>query len=162
MSHHYSGPDFGFPHGDARLDFTDLFAFPKPGDASKSILIMDMHPSSGVNPPGPSKTLSRQAMIGKTAKEVFPEAEAKTIEARDEDLLRSGTPLFDEREMTTPQGSVRSISSLQPGITRVVSRSSMRSSQRPPALRASRKLPSAATSEPRCSAPVGEGAKRPI
>jgi hypothetical protein len=28
MSHHYSGPDFGFPHGDARLDFTDLYAFP--------------------------------------------------------------------------------------------------------------------------------------
>jgi hypothetical protein len=22
MSHHYSGLDFGFPHGDARLDFT--------------------------------------------------------------------------------------------------------------------------------------------
>ncbi len=54
MSHHYSGPDFGFPHGDARLDFTDLFAFPKPGDASKSILIMDVHPSAGVNPPGPT------------------------------------------------------------------------------------------------------------
>ena len=45
MSHHYSGPDFGFPHGDARLDFTDLFAFPKPGDAGKSILIMNVHPS---------------------------------------------------------------------------------------------------------------------
>jgi hypothetical protein len=54
MSHHYSGPDFGFPHGDARLDFTDLYAFPKPGDASKSILIMNVHPSSGVNPPGPT------------------------------------------------------------------------------------------------------------
>src|SRR5579862_1908500 len=54
MSHHYSGPDFGFPHGDARLDFTDLFAFPKPTDASKSILIMDVHPSAGVNPPGPT------------------------------------------------------------------------------------------------------------
>ena len=54
MSHHYSGPDFGFPHGDARLDFTDLYAFPKPGDASKSILIMDVHPSVGVNPQGPS------------------------------------------------------------------------------------------------------------
>ena len=54
MSHHYSGPDFGFPHGDARLDFTDLFAFPKPGDASKSILIMNVHPSVGVNPPGPT------------------------------------------------------------------------------------------------------------
>jgi hypothetical protein len=54
VSHHYSGPDFGFPHGDARLDFTDLYAFPKPGDASKSILIMNVHPSFGVNPPGPT------------------------------------------------------------------------------------------------------------
>lgn len=54
MSHHYSGPDFGFPHGDARLDFTDLYAFPKPGDASKSILIMNVHPSTGANPPGPT------------------------------------------------------------------------------------------------------------
>ena len=54
MSHHYSGPDFGFPHGDARLDFTDLYAFPKPGDASKSILIMNAHPSVGANPPGPT------------------------------------------------------------------------------------------------------------
>ena len=35
MSHHYSGPDFGFPRGDARLDFTDLYAFPKPGDAAQ-------------------------------------------------------------------------------------------------------------------------------
>jgi hypothetical protein len=54
MSHHYSGPDFGFPHGNALLDFTDLYAFPKPGDASKSILIMNVHPSAGVNPPGPT------------------------------------------------------------------------------------------------------------
>jgi len=29
MSHHYSGPDSGFPRGDARLDLTDLYAFPK-------------------------------------------------------------------------------------------------------------------------------------
>ena len=54
MSHHYSGLDYGFPHGDARLDLTDLYAFPKPGDAAKSILIMNVHPSEGVNPPGPS------------------------------------------------------------------------------------------------------------
>ena len=54
MSHHYSGPDFGFPQGDARLDFTDLYAFPKPGDAGKSILIMNVHPSAGENPPGPT------------------------------------------------------------------------------------------------------------
>src|SRR5436853_1441717 len=52
MSHHYSGPDFGFPHGDARLDLTDLYAFPKPRDAGKSILIMNVHPSASVNPPG--------------------------------------------------------------------------------------------------------------
>jgi hypothetical protein len=54
MSHHYSGPDFSFPHGDARLDFTDLYAFPKPGDAGRSILIMNVHPSAGENPPGPT------------------------------------------------------------------------------------------------------------
>jgi hypothetical protein len=54
MSHHYSGPNFGFPGGDARLDFTDLYAFPKPGDPSKSILIMNVHPSAGLNPPGPT------------------------------------------------------------------------------------------------------------
>ena len=56
MSHHYSGPDFSFPHGDARLDFTDLYAFQKPGDASKSILIMNVHPSGGENPLGPTTT----------------------------------------------------------------------------------------------------------
>ncbi len=54
MSHHYSGPDFGFPHGDARLDFTDLYAFPKPGDSTKSIFIMNVHPSASQNPPGPT------------------------------------------------------------------------------------------------------------
>jgi hypothetical protein len=54
MSHHYSGPDFTFPHGDARVDLCDLYAFPKPGDTSKSILIMDMHSSVGVTPEGPT------------------------------------------------------------------------------------------------------------
>jgi hypothetical protein len=54
MSHHYSGPDFGFPHGDARLDLTDLYAFPKPGEAEKSILVMNVHPSAVANPPGPT------------------------------------------------------------------------------------------------------------
>src|ERR1700683_5329107 len=56
MSHHYSGPDFGFPNGDARLDFTDLYAFPKPGDKDKSILIMNVHPSASENPPAPTTT----------------------------------------------------------------------------------------------------------
>lgn len=54
MSHHYSGPNVGFPRGDARLDLTDLFAFPKPGDVGRSILIIDSHPSSAVNPPQPT------------------------------------------------------------------------------------------------------------
>lgn len=56
MSHHYSGPDFTAPHGDARVDLCDLFAFPKPGDRTKSILIMDVHPSFNLNPPGPTTT----------------------------------------------------------------------------------------------------------
>ena len=56
MSHHYSGPDFSFLHGDARLDFTDLYAFPKPGDTSKSIVIVNVHPSAGENPAGPTTT----------------------------------------------------------------------------------------------------------
>src|SRR5260370_32072866 len=56
MSHHYSGPDFSFPQGDARLDFTDLYAFPKPGDTGKSVLIMNVHPSAGENPAGPTTT----------------------------------------------------------------------------------------------------------
>jgi hypothetical protein len=54
VSHHYSGPDFTCPHDDARLDFCDLFAFPKPEDSSRSILIMDVHPSVSVNPEGPT------------------------------------------------------------------------------------------------------------
>jgi hypothetical protein len=56
MSHHYSGPDFSFPKGNAQLDFTDLYAFPKPGDSGKSILIMNVHPSAGENPPGATTT----------------------------------------------------------------------------------------------------------
>jgi hypothetical protein len=54
MSHHYSGPDFGFPLGDARLDLTDVYVFPKPGERGKSILIMNVHPSSTVVRPEPT------------------------------------------------------------------------------------------------------------
>lgn len=56
MSHHYSGPAFGFPWGDARLDLTDIYVFPKPDDASKSILILNAHPSSTVVRPEPTTT----------------------------------------------------------------------------------------------------------
>src|SRR5262249_2365459 len=56
MSHHASGPHFGFPRGDARLDMTDLYAFTNPGDAGKSILVLNVHPSVAVNPPGPTTT----------------------------------------------------------------------------------------------------------
>lgn len=56
MSHHYPGPDLTFPHGDARLNFADLYVFPKAGDGSKSILIMDVHPDVGLNPKAPTTT----------------------------------------------------------------------------------------------------------
>ena len=54
MSHHASGPNFGFPRGDARLDMTDLYAFPKPGDPSKSIIVFNVHPSFRLDSPEPT------------------------------------------------------------------------------------------------------------
>ena len=67
MSHHASGPNFGFPRGDARLDMTDLYAFPKPGDPARSILIFNVHPSFDVNPPVPTTTEpSRRARYTKS------------------------------------------------------------------------------------------------
>src|SRR5262245_66299043 len=57
MSHHYSGPDWAFPRGDARLDLADLYPFPKPDDASKSIFVMNVHPSYGENPRGPTSNI---------------------------------------------------------------------------------------------------------
>src|SRR5258707_1390457 len=54
MSHHASGPNFGFPRGDARLDMTDLYAFPKPGDPGKSVLILNVHPSFRLDSPEPT------------------------------------------------------------------------------------------------------------
>ena len=56
MSHHASGPHFGFPRGDARLDMTDLYAFTKPGDPAKSIIVLNVHPSFALNSPEPTTT----------------------------------------------------------------------------------------------------------
>src|SRR5438876_4671130 len=56
MSHHASGPNFGFPRGDARLDMTDLYAFTKPGDPAKSIIVLNEHPSFALNSPEPTTT----------------------------------------------------------------------------------------------------------
>ena len=68
MSRHYSGPDWGFPYGDARLDLTDLYAFPKPGDSGNSILVMNAHPSV-------HDFLDRQNPLRPTTAETFaPEA----------------------------------------------------------------------------------------
>src|SRR5438270_3541157 len=54
MSHHASGPNFGFPRGDARLDMTDLYAFPKPGDPGRSIIVLNVHPSFRLDSPEPT------------------------------------------------------------------------------------------------------------
>src|SRR5438128_2039604 len=56
MSHHASGPNFGFPRGDARLHMTDLYAFTKPGDPAKSIIGLNVHPSFALNSPEPTTT----------------------------------------------------------------------------------------------------------
>jgi hypothetical protein len=44
MAHHYSGADFSFPHGDARVDHIDLFAFPATQHTARSLLVIDVHP----------------------------------------------------------------------------------------------------------------------
>ena len=54
MSHHASGPNFGFPRGDARLDMTDLYAFLKPRDPAKSVIILNVHPSFALASPEPT------------------------------------------------------------------------------------------------------------
>jgi hypothetical protein len=54
MSHHASGPNFGFPRGDARLDITDLYAFTKPGDPARSVIVLNVHPSFRFDSPEPT------------------------------------------------------------------------------------------------------------
>ena len=49
------GPNFGFPHGDARLNLTDLYAFPKPGGDRKSILSSTSIRSTPFRPAGASR-----------------------------------------------------------------------------------------------------------
>ena len=44
MSNHYSAANLRFPGDDARLDFTDIYAFQKPGDASQTTLIVNVNP----------------------------------------------------------------------------------------------------------------------
>jgi diguanylate cyclase (GGDEF)-like protein/PAS domain S-box-containing protein len=53
--------------------------------------------------------VSRDKMIGKTSREIFAKEEADAIAARDEQLLQSGQPSFDEREFLTPCNGVRSV-----------------------------------------------------
>ncbi|MER7757976.1 DUF4331 family protein [Kitasatospora sp. NPDC097643] len=44
MSHHLSGPNLRSPRGDARLDLTDVFAFPASGAPGRTVLIMNVNP----------------------------------------------------------------------------------------------------------------------
>jgi hypothetical protein len=84
MSHHSPGPDWGFPRGDARMDLTDRYVFPKPGDASKSILIMNMHPSARdfldrENPLGPTTVALLKASRRNTAGTGRPPTRARLL-----------------------------------------------------------------------------------
>ncbi|HEY4920396.1 MAG TPA: EAL domain-containing protein [Xanthobacteraceae bacterium] len=53
--------------------------------------------------------IARTDMIGKAAADIFPAEEAKLIDARDEHLLQSDQPSFDERQIRTPRNGLRSI-----------------------------------------------------
>jgi diguanylate cyclase (GGDEF)-like protein/PAS domain S-box-containing protein len=52
--------------------------------------------------------VARGEMIGKTAQEIFPTKEADLIAALDEELLRSGRQMSDERQIITPRNGIRS------------------------------------------------------
>lgn len=53
--------------------------------------------------------IPRHLLVGRTSKEVFPEAEAENIEARDTELLQTGEPVFEEREIVTRRDGLRSV-----------------------------------------------------
>src|SRR5438105_15596270 len=44
MADHLDAPGLKSPHMDAQTDITDVYAFQKPGDATKSILILNVNP----------------------------------------------------------------------------------------------------------------------
>ncbi len=44
MADHLDSPGLNPPGGDVRIDITDVYAFQKPGDSSKSILTMNVNP----------------------------------------------------------------------------------------------------------------------
>jgi diguanylate cyclase (GGDEF)-like protein/PAS domain S-box-containing protein len=52
---------------------------------------------------------SRANVLGKTAYDVFSKAEADRITAREDELLESNEPVFDEREIDAATGGVRSV-----------------------------------------------------
>ena len=54
MSNHFSADKLKFPGDDRRLDLTDVFLFPSPDDADKTVLIMDSNPTSAP-PPSPPR-----------------------------------------------------------------------------------------------------------
>ena len=44
MADHLDAPGLTSPDGDSRVDITDIYAFQKPGDADKSILVFNVNP----------------------------------------------------------------------------------------------------------------------
>jgi diguanylate cyclase (GGDEF)-like protein/PAS domain S-box-containing protein len=53
--------------------------------------------------------ISRANILGKTAHDVFSKAEADRITARENELLESNEPVFDEREIDAASGGLRSV-----------------------------------------------------
>src|SRR5213594_3903915 len=54
MSHHATGPEFGFSRGDAPTRHDGSLCVPQARRPGKSILVLNVHPSVAVNPPGPT------------------------------------------------------------------------------------------------------------
>ena len=56
MSHYYARLNSGFSFSDARLNLTNLYAFPRPGSHCKSMLIFNVDPPYTFDPQVPTSS----------------------------------------------------------------------------------------------------------
>ncbi|PYS45014.1 MAG: hypothetical protein DMG13_32960 [Acidobacteria bacterium] len=117
MSHHASGPNFGFPRGDARLDMTDLYVFTKPGDTAKSVIVLNVHPSFRLDSPEPttSEPFKPGALYefkidtnGDAVADICYSVQFASSECDDGEVIVQNAPVSVEREaLVTNAGDYR-------------------------------------------------------
>ncbi|WP_157252057.1 DUF4331 family protein [Nonomuraea typhae] len=107
MSDHLDAPGLKPPHGDARIDITDIYAFQKPDDATRSVLVMCVNPLAPTMGerfhPGAAYNLhldtDGDAVADRTFTVTFSDEDAQAATVRlDEQVLFEGVPACFGRE----------------------------------------------------------------